>query len=154
MAALHYFYVASRLSQEGSIAGEFLPEVILNYSKVLEVLFPPSGDGQTRDAVRRGLTELEFTDSEIEADYLPIMALRNEIDVAHVDLSLFKREQLTLIHSYTEYAEECFRILLSRVLNAIEEGNFTVAPYEATSASPRAISIIERLQEHASRYLP
>ncbi len=110
-AALHYFHAAARLSRAASVAGEFLPEVVLNFSKVLEVLFPPEGNGKTRDAVRARLTELGFTDDEIEGDYLPAMALRNEIDVGHVDLSLFKRDHLQLIHGYTERAESAFRTL-------------------------------------------
>ena len=152
VAALHYFYVATRLSRVGSIAGEFLPEVILNYAKVLEVLFPPSGDGRTRDAARNGLAGLGFSKEEIEADYLPAMALRNDIDVAHVDLSLFNREQLILIHAYIEHAEETFRVLLNRVLSHIEQEKFDVEPYEPKSADPKGVAVVKRLQKHAKRY--
>ena len=54
-----------------------MPEMILNLSKVLEVLFPPDGAGRTLDAARRGLTALGFSRTEIEGDYIPAMALRN-----------------------------------------------------------------------------
>ena len=97
LAALHYFHVGLRLARRSEIAGEFLPEMILNFSKVLEVLFPPTGDGNTRDAVRAGLRTLGFAGKDIEADYIPAMALRNEIDVGHVDLALFKVDQLAVI---------------------------------------------------------
>ena len=63
-------------------AGEFLPEVVLNLAKVLEVLFPPGGDGRTRDAVRQNLSQLGFSELEIEADYIPAMALRNAAERA------------------------------------------------------------------------
>ena len=63
------------------------------------MLFPPSGDGQTRDAARRGLTNLNYSAKEIERDFLPAMALRNAIDVGHVDLSLFTRPQLNALHT-------------------------------------------------------
>ena len=126
LAALHYYHVASRLARRGQIAGEFLPEMILNLSKVLEVLFPPSGDGKTRDAARNGLLKLDFSEIEIEADYIPAMALRNEIDVGHVDLSLFKVDQLALIHGYTEHAETAFRKLLKRVFDSLASDAFEI----------------------------
>lgn len=153
-AALHYFHVAVRLTRVASVAGEFLPEVILNLSKVLEVLFPPTGDGKTRDAVRARLVELGFTEDEVERDYLPAMALRNEIDVGHVDLSLFKRDHLQLIHGYTERAETAFRAMLSRVLERVQEGTFTVPTYEPAPAAGAAIQVVERLRKYASGSAP
>ena len=152
LAALHYFHVALRLSREGSIAGEFMPEMILNLSKVLEVLFPPDGAGRTLDAARRGLTALGFSRTEIEGDYIPAMALRNEIDVGHVVLSLFTREQLALIHGYTDHAEEAFRILIGRVFDRIEAGEFDVETYEPESAGNKAAAVVDRLREFADRY--
>jgi hypothetical protein len=153
-AALHYFHVAARLSRAASAAGEFLPEVLLNLAKVLEVLFPPDGGGKTRDAARSRLIELGFTENEVERDYLPAMALRNEIDVGHVDLSLFKPEQLQVIHGYSERAEGAFRILLSRVLTRIEERTFLVPVYERAPATGAALEVIERLRSYALHSAP
>lgn len=153
-AALHYFHAAARLARAASVVGEFLPEVILNLSKVLEVMFPATGGGKTRDAARAGLVELGFTHDEVERDYLPAMALRNEIDVGHVDLSLFKPDHLQLIHGYTERAESAFRELLSRVLTRVEDGTFTVSAYVATPAAGEAIKVVERLRKHAGAIAP
>jgi hypothetical protein len=152
LAALHYYHVALRLARRGEIAGEFLPEMILNLSKVLEVLFPPSGDGKTREAARAGLLKLGFSEMEIEADYIPAMAIRNEIDVGHVDLSLYKVEQLALIHAYTEHAETAYRKLLKRVFDSLTSGTFEVDQYEPAPANGEALKIVERLREHAERY--
>lgn len=149
-AAMHYFHVAARLARTAAVVGEFLPEVILNLSKVLEVLFPPSGDGKTRDTVRARLKELDFSEDEIEGNYLPAMALRNEIDVGHVDLSLFKPEHLQLIHGYTDRAETAFRNLLSRVLTRVEEGTFTVPAYVASPATKQAVQVVERLRKYVN----
>jgi hypothetical protein len=152
LAALHYFHVACRLSRQGVTAGEFLAEVVLNFAKTLEVLFPPRGDGRTRDAVRAKLAELGFSEVEIEGDYIPAMALRNEIDVGHVDLGLFKRDQLALIHAYVARAEEAFRLLLDRLLTSIVEGKFEVEPYETGPSKAEAIAVVERLRQYADRY--
>ena len=60
VAGLHCFHVACRLAREGCTAGEFIAEVVLNLAKSLEVLFPPPGDGRTRDTARAGLASLAF----------------------------------------------------------------------------------------------
>ena len=152
LAALHYYHVASRLARRGQVAGEFLPEMILNLSKVLEVLFPPSGDAKTRDAARNGLLKLGFSEIEVEADYIPAMALRNEIDVGHVDLSLFRADQLAVIHGYTEHAETAFRKLFKRVFDSLASNAFEIDQYEPEPAEGEAVKIVERLREHAERY--
>src|SRR5262249_35108189 len=146
-AALHYFHTACRLARRGSTPGEFVAEVILNLAKTLEVLFPPDGDGRTRDAVRSALRQLGFEDARIEGDFIPAMALRNEIDVGHVELGLFTMDQLKIIHAFTERAEGSFRELFDRLLSQVKSGGFVVAPYTAISARPEAVAIVERLRE-------
>ncbi len=146
IAALHYFHVACRIARSAQTAGEFLPEVLLNLAKTLEVLFPPTGDGQTRDAVRASLSKLGYSESEIEGDFIPAMALRNEIDVGHVELGVFTMDQLTVLHSYTERAEAAFRDLLKRVITKVEAGEFEIAPYKLQKPRPEAVRVIERLR--------
>ena len=60
---------------------EFMSEVLLNFAKVLEVLFPAS-ESQTIDAARAGLRELGFAEDEVEKWFVPALALRNHLDVA------------------------------------------------------------------------
>jgi hypothetical protein len=146
-AAAHYFHVACRLARSGSTPGEFLPEVLLNFAKILEVLFPPSGDGKTRDAIRSKLEELGYTEDEVEGNFIPAIILRNEIDVGHVELCLFKAEHLKILHSYAENAEDSFRELLVKVSDKVSSGEFQIAPYEVEGAGSEAIKIINRLQQ-------
>jgi len=120
LAALQHFYVACQLSEAGNSPSSFMAEVILNYCKTLEVLFPPKGDGNTRDAVRIGLAKLAYSQDEIERDFIPIMLLRNEIDVGHTKLSLFNRNQLNILHKYTDAAEGHFRSMLGRLLDRLK----------------------------------
>jgi len=114
----------------------------------LEVLFPPSGEGKTRDAIRNKLKELGYSEDEIEGHFIPAIALRNEIDVGHVGLCNFKTEQLKIIHSYSENAEESFRKLLVKVLDKVSSGEFQIAPYEVEGAGSDAARIIDRMQQH------
>lgn len=147
VTGLHYFHVACRLAREGCTAGEFIAEVILNLAKSLEVLFPPASDGKTRDATRLGLRALGFSDKDIECDFIPAMALRNEIDVGHVELGLFTMDQLRVIHSFTERAEGAFRELFERMLSRIESGEADVVPHELGPPRDSAIAVIERLRK-------
>jgi hypothetical protein len=147
VAGLHYFHVACRLARESCTAGEFIAEVILNLAKSLEVIFPPTGDGQTREAARSGLRALGFSDRDIECDFIPAMALRNEIDVGHVELGLFTMDQLRIIHSFTERAEGAFRELFERMLSRIASGEAIVAPHELGPPGDGATAVIERLRK-------
>ena len=148
LAALHYFHVACRLCRAGNSPWEFMSESIVNLSKILEVLFPPKGDGQTINAARKGLGRLGYTKDEIERDFTPAIALRNHIDSAHVHLSVFTREQLRILHTYTESAEFAFRSMLSRVFDKLKADQFELAQYPDLHPSPNAAEIINKLARH------
>lgn len=148
IAALHYFHVFCRLCRAGNTPWEFMGEALMNLSKVLEVLFPPTGDGQTIEAARAGLTGLDCSTEEIDRDFIPAMVLRSNIDSAHVDLSQFTQTQLRVLHTYTEAAETAFRKLLSKLLNEVEAGRYQVAQHTTSRHDGRTAKIIERLALH------
>ena len=143
MAALHYFHVARRLERAGMTAGEFLSEMLLNLAKCLEALFPGK---ESIDAARSGLTNLGFSESEIESHYVPVLALRNQIDVGHVHLSLLTLSQLAVLHTYLHQAEFRFKDLFNRVFDRIESGEWDVPEYLDPTPSPEVVKVIERMQ--------
>lgn len=128
-AALHYFHVACRLAIVGFTAWEFMSEILLNLSKVLEVLFPGS-EGQTINAARTGLEALGYSSDEINKWYIPAMLLRNQLDVGHVSLVTLSQRQLRPVHDYTNQAEDRFRDLLLRVISSIADGTLALTPYQ------------------------
>jgi hypothetical protein len=138
LGALHYFYVACRLRREEKLPGEFLAEALLNLNKVLEVLYGPN-----REAVRSSLQQLGFGELEIERDFIPVMLLRNSIDVGHPSLALFTLEQLTTLHRYADRAERVFRTFLGRLLEAVEGGRLTLPRYELTTLNADTQQTIE-----------
>jgi hypothetical protein len=140
VAALHYFHVAVRLARVATSPGEFLAEALLNYCKVLEVLFSDS-----TETVRLRLKELGYASEEIERDYVPAMILRSKIDVAHVSLALFTPHQLATLHRYADRAEGAFRSLLSRVLERFDAGSLDLPDYELHAADSETTAIIERM---------
>jgi hypothetical protein len=150
VAALHYFHVACRLCRVGNSPWEFMSEVILNLSKVLEVLFPPTTkDSKTIDAARTGLSELGYSTIEIEHNFIPAMAIRNQIDSAHVSLSIFTREQLRVLHAYTEVTENAFREMLKRLVTETQVGHYIPVKYSESSRQRAVEKIIDQIAQHS-----
>jgi len=145
LAALQHFYVACRLSEAGNSPSDFMAEVILNYCKILEVLFPPKGDGKTRDAARIGLAKLDYSKEEIERDFLPVMALRNWIDVGHAKLSLFDRNQLNILHKYTDEAEGYFCSMLRRLIDKLKLDNDLIEADPEGIVDKQTATLIHRI---------
>jgi len=117
-AALYHFYVARRLVKAGNSPYEFMSEVVLNLYKILEILFGPK-----RDNVRTKLLELGYSKGEVEVKFIPIMILRNEFDVGHVSVKLFKQEQLNALYTYLEDSENDFKELLKKLLYEVKDGS-------------------------------
>lgn len=77
------------------------------------------------------------------------MALRNEIDVGHVELGLFKLDQLKTIHAFTERAESAFRDMFELLLDRVESGAADIAAHELGPPRDDAIQLIDRLKQCA-----
>lgn len=141
IGALHYFHVACRLLQAGNTPGEFLSEALLNFYKVIEVLY-----GSKRDEVRKSLTELGFSSEEIERDFIPVMLLRSSFDVGHPLLKIFTHRQLETLQIYAERAEEVMRKLLNKILSETESGKLEIPPYEVEHVDAKTQEIIEAIR--------
>lgn len=118
LAALEYFYSATRLTTLGETPGEFLGEVILNFAKILEVLFG-AFEGKTTgsiDRARAGLSWLKYSDETIEDAFIPAIALRNSLGVGHPGLAQIPPGDLEAVHWYADSAEGKFRELIKRVI--------------------------------------
>ena len=139
-AALNYFYVARRLVDAGNSPYEFMSEVVLNLCKVIEILFGPK-----RDNVRSKLLNLGYSKDEIEVKFIPIMILRNEFDVGHVSIALFKREQLNALYTYLENSENDFRDLLKKILNKVKNGDYTLQQDPDLSLDKDKLKVINDL---------
>ncbi len=123
-AALHYAHKASRLVVSGSSDWEFMSEAILNYCKVLEMLFVETA--ATREDTRRGLYSLGYDTEAVEGDFIPLFILRGFVDVAHAKVAIHKQEQLLVIYRFLSNTIGRFRELLRKVIENIESGDFGV----------------------------
>jgi hypothetical protein len=118
-AAAYHFYVSRRLAEIGSSPFEFMAEIVLNLCKILQVLF-----GETRDEVRRELLKCGFSKKEIEKQFIPIMILRDEFDVGHVSLTIFKQKELDSLYQFLDKSEENFRKLLIKIFEQTKNNEY------------------------------
>lgn len=128
-AALCFYHRSKRLMTTGNSPYEFLSEIILNYSKVLEALFVNSKNSM--DDVRNELPTFGYDDDEINLKFIPIMILRNHFDVAHVTTITLKQEQLNVLHEYLTYSESDIRELLKRVIIKTLDGSYTIKKHNS-----------------------
>lgn len=141
-AAMYYCYVARRLVEAGHSPYEFMADVILNFCKILQIMF-----GEDRDDVRAELSRLDYPKNDIEVKFIPIMILRNEFDVGHVSISLFTREQLDALYMYLEETERDFQELLKKVISKIKDGSYTLRQDPDLSLDKDKLKIMNRLIE-------
>lgn len=151
IASLHCFHVACRLARVGATAGEFVAEVVLNLAKALETLFPRSENTGSMDTARAGLRSLGIKDAEIEAFFVPAIALRNELDVGHPQLALLSAEELRAVHDYTDTAELSFRNMYEELLTRIEAGTFEIKCEEPGPAGSKIQRLVERLRKNTDQ---
>lgn len=146
VAALGSYRLACRLARSGYAPHEFSAEVILNLAKTLEALFPPE-PGQSIEAARNGLRGLGYSYEEAEARFIPALALRNQLDVGHVFLSLLEASQLAAVHEYVDRAEDSFRELLRRVMDGMQAGSFVVDSYDDAGPRRAVVEVINRISK-------
>lgn len=151
LAAAQYFHIACRLARAAERRFEFLSEPLLNFAKVLEALFP-APPAQTIDTAREELKRLGFGELEIEALYVPALALRNAIDVAHPTLTAHSDAELATLQRYADSAEEAFRKLVNRVFDCIKKEELNLKPASNKTISSDTRRIIERIDENLRRY--
>ena len=114
--ALQYFHVACRLEATGNSPWEFMSESVLNYCKVLQIMF-----GEKRDEVREGLKKLGYEETEIEGIFMPIMILRDYFDVGHPSLVILEFKQLQILYRYLEKIQSQFRELIMKVFAQLQK---------------------------------
>lgn len=151
-AALHYFHIACRLKIVGYSPWEFTGDIILNLCKVLEALFPPTNDGQTRESARKGLETLGYTKVEIERDFLPIMALRDNMDSGHIKLFKITKEKFQILYKYTDRANGIFKQMLQKLISKIQEGQYFPISYAVSQTKKKvADKVIEKIERNMEK---
>jgi hypothetical protein len=152
LAACTYFQRAVRLLSAGAGPTEFAGEAVVNLAKTLEVLFPGP---QSRNAVRRGLTEIGYEKSAIEATFIPTLLLRSHLDAAHVRMATLKADERRKLQIYVENVAIEFRKLLARIVQAVNDGSLQLATYQDERKPGDEISkILDGIGKPSSQSIP
>jgi hypothetical protein len=141
-AAVHYLHAGRRLLAAGNSLWEFMAEAVLNFCKVIEVLF-----GQRRDDIRAELKKLGFSEQDIEHDYVPITILRNSFDVGHVRLTVPDATELQFLYEYLCDIERSFCKLIGRLMDRLDKGEYALREYGDSQAEKSSRSEWENLIE-------
>lgn len=116
VAAMRYLQAAQRLLNIGVTPREFFGEALLNYAKVLEVLW---GD---HDDIRGGLEDVGVSKDEVETVFIPVCLIRNQLDVGHAALSLPDQSLLDRLYQHVEQIDMHFFRLMDRLLEEVRSG--------------------------------
>lgn len=128
-AALHYYHTACRLTAVGETVWEFVPEIILNYVKILEVLF-----GNNRESVRQQLKVLGYDTDKIETSFIPILLLRSHFDIAHARLSSPQKINTPEVAKFILNIEsQIMGDLIRKVIQKSGSGEFELLPVDPNS---------------------
>lgn len=140
--AMHYYLVAQKLILAGNSTIEFLPEILLNYAKVLEAFW-----GSSRESIREGLTNTGIDHEEIECVFVPVCLLRNSLDIAHAVVSKYQTEQLNKLRTHVQELDIYFRNLIERILDNLAQGKVTYRECNSEKYNSELDRIINSLEK-------
>jgi hypothetical protein len=144
---LSYLYKADRLMESGARPEEFAAEAILNYAKMLQVIFGT----ESRDEMTDRLVALGIDRAEVARTYIPAMRLRNDLDIGHPATALFTIEQSSILGQYARLAHTEFKKLAVQIVDAVESGSLRLPEGESYTPSAKRARMIDELGEGLRR---
>jgi hypothetical protein len=140
ISALYYYRHAKRISEMEPDQVALVAEVLLNLAKAIEILMA-SGKGpkgaQTNDKVRARARAWGFSDVQIKEWIVPILLLRNQVDVAHASSAPLTTEQRNIVTDFMEKALRRVGQVLIQVFDGIKEGRIVLDPVSTSLDSDR-----------------
>lgn len=117
-ASASYFRHALRLLSPRQV--NFPPylayaEVLLNLAKCVEILV----SGSNRDDQRKEFDALGFTGDQVETIIMPIIIIRNQLDVAHPTSGYRTKEEIAVLRKFVDRAVKNVSQLLRRISQQI-----------------------------------
>jgi hypothetical protein len=145
-AALYYQQAVRLLSPlDVRVPSLNLAEVVVNLTKALEVLF-----GSKRDSMREGLRSIGLTDAQIEAQVIPLILARNQLDGAHPVGTHVEEELLTVLHHYVERAMTNMRAVLILAAKTMQEGKASIGELESGDVRER-VKLLSLMKEYLTQ---
>jgi hypothetical protein len=128
-SAFYYLRHAQRLAVLQPCSESMVGEVILNLAKSLEVVF---GSAQ-RDVIRDKARQWGIHASEVETFIVPLVLLRNEMDVAHVGIEPLTPAQRQILLDFMGAAMIYIRGLLQRIFQGASAGSVQLDPVPSSN---------------------
>lgn len=118
-SCLYYQHALRFLSPYEVSFPEFtaLPEILLNLSKCIELLFPSA----SRDELKQKLLKVGYSEEQISSQIISIIILRNEFDVGHVTSGAAAVEDIEILRRFVNRSVQNVRALLKSVAAKIKE---------------------------------
>jgi hypothetical protein len=142
--AVYYFRHAMRLSVLEPDRQSMAAEVILNLAKAIEIVF--SSD---RDKLRARAKEWGFDSDFIERKVMPILLIRNELDVAHVASAPLSSTQHQAILDFTARAMTHIHTLITRIVEMSQSGCLVADPVSESMDRDKD-RLLRRIAEYAA----
>jgi hypothetical protein len=136
IVATIYFQQALRLVSPHEVHVPLLnisAEVFLNLSKCLETLF-----GGNRDKVREKCKTIGYSDDQIEEQIIPILVVRNELDIAHPVGTRISSDDIQTLRDYIFRSIENVRSILITVSQLLESRVKILEPLSHESGRERS----------------
>lgn len=145
-SAFYYHRHAQRLAVLQPYSESMVAEVVLNLAKSLEVVF---GSAQ-RDVIRQKARQWEIHESEVETFIVPLILLRNEMDVAHVGIEPLTPAQRQILLDFMGAAMIYVRNLLQKIFQGTFSGSVTLDPIPPSSHERDRL--LERITSQLAAY--
>jgi hypothetical protein len=142
--AIYYYRHARRLAAMEPDRQSMAAEVILKLAKAVEIIFSSDQDRLRSRAKQWGL-DAEF----IERWIVPILLIRNELDVAHVASAPLLSTQHQAILDFLARASAHVHTLLLRVLEMSQSGQVTLDPPSPSMDADKE-QLLRKIAEYAA----
>ena len=142
--AIYYYRHAKRLAALEPDRQSMAAEVILNLSKAIEIVFSAN-----RDMLRKQARELGFESQFVERWIVPILLIRNELDVAHVTSTPLSSFQHQAILDFLDRASVHVHTMLEKLAELQRSGKLHLKPL-ADSLDRDKEALLKRIREYGT----
>lgn len=142
--AIYYYRHAMRLASLEPDRQAMAAEVTLNLAKAIEIIF--SSD---RERLRARAEEWGLDREFVERWIVPILLIRNELDVAHVASGPLSHMQHQAMLDFLDRAFTHVHALLSRVIEMAQSGKVTLDPPSAAVEADKE-RLLKKIAEYAA----
>ena len=145
IASTRYFHHALRIVAPQEVS--YVPycvyaEVVLNLAKSIEILFGPS-----RDQLRARLGELGYSNTQVETQIVPIMVVRNDMDVGHPSSGDAYPGEVAVLRKFVDRAIQNVTTLLQNVSQHICQNPSFLTPLSNKGETDRA-NLVAKLEAY------